>query len=232
MSPSLYDIALTRGDGRPATLGEYRGQVLLIVNVASRCGLTPQYTGLEALYRSHHGRGLQVLGFPCNDFAAQEPGSEAEILAFCASTHGVGFPLFAKLRINSAPRHALYAALIEAQPRSRPSGSDQLRSALAQHGLLTAGETDVMWNLTSRSSSSAATARCWRGSRPTWRPTIRRCWRRSSRRSNRRRSADSGGLAEAAILAGLRVVEIAGWSAGLAVDGRSMDCTRRRSACR
>ena len=143
---SLYDIALTSLDGQSATLAGYRGQVLLIVNVASKCGLTPQYTGLESLYQQQRERGLQVLGFPCNDFAAQEPGSEAEIQSFCEVNYGVSFPLFAKLRINSAPRHPLYAALIAAQPQAQPSGSDKLRGTLAQHKLLPAHETDVMWN--------------------------------------------------------------------------------------
>jgi len=146
MTTSLYDIPLTRLDGVPTSLAEHRGQVLLIVNVASKCGLTPQYAGLEALYRHQRARGLQVLGFPCNDFAAQEPGSEAEIQAFCESAYHVSFPLFGKLHINSAPRHPLYAALIAAQPQARPSGSDTLRSTLAQHKLLPAHETDVMWN--------------------------------------------------------------------------------------
>ena len=146
MTTSLYDIALTRLDGAPTTLAEHRGQVLLIVNVASKCGLTPQYTGLESLYQQQRERGLQVLGFPCNDFAAQEPGTEAEIQSFCEANYSVSFPLFAKLRINSQPRHPLYAALIAEQPQARPSGSDKLRSTLAQHKLLPAHDSDVMWN--------------------------------------------------------------------------------------
>ncbi len=146
MAASLYDIPLTRLDGEPTNLGAYRGQVLLIVNVASKCGLTPQYSGLESLYRRQHERGLQVLGFPCNDFAAQEPGSDAEIQAFCDTSYQVSFPLFGKLRINSAPRHPLYAALIEAIPQARPSGSTTLRSTLAEHKLLPPNASDVTWN--------------------------------------------------------------------------------------
>ena len=126
MRTSLYDIPLERLDGGRATLGAYRGQVLLIVNVASKCGLTPQYAGLEALHDRLAARGLQVLGFPCNDFAAQEPGSADEIQSFCTTNYGVSFPLFAKLRINSTPRHPLYATLIDAQPVARPSGDDKL----------------------------------------------------------------------------------------------------------
>lgn len=146
MTDSIYDIPLTRLSGEPATLGAYRGQVLLIVNVASKCGLTPQYAGLESLYRRQREKGLQVLGFPCNDFAAQEPGSEAEIRSFCDTHYDVTFPLFAKLRINSAPRHPLYAALIAAVPQALPSGSDTLRNTLAQHKLLPPEPSDVMWN--------------------------------------------------------------------------------------
>lgn len=146
MTVSLYDIPLTRLDGTPTTLGDWRGQVLLIVNVASKCGLTPQYGALESLQRQLQGRGLQVLGFPCNDFAAQEPGSEAEIQAFCDTQYQVSFPLFSKVRINSTPRHPLYAALIAAQPSARPSGSGTLRETLARHQLLPPNDSDVTWN--------------------------------------------------------------------------------------
>ncbi|CAN7759439.1 redoxin domain-containing protein [Pseudorhodoferax sp. LjRoot39] len=146
MSNSLYTIALQRLDGSAATLADYRGQVLLIVNVASKCGLTPQYTGLEALYERYQPRGLQVLGFPSNDFGAQEPGSAEEIASFCSANYGVRFPMFSKLQVNSAPRHPLYAELIAAQPVARESGSDQLRQTLAKHGLLPRHEGDVTWN--------------------------------------------------------------------------------------
>jgi glutathione peroxidase len=146
MTTALLDITLERLNGDAATLGDYRGQVLLIVNVASKCGLTPQYGGLEALYELYAPRGLQVLGFPCNDFGAQEPGSAQEIEAFCSANYGVRFPMFGKMRVNSAPRHPLYAALIAAQPVARPSGNDKLQQTLAQHGLLPEHEGDVMWN--------------------------------------------------------------------------------------
>lgn len=146
MSTSLYDIPLHRLNGEACTLQGLKHQVLLIVNVASKCGLTPQYTGLESLYQRYKDQGLQVLGFPCNDFAGQEPGSEAEIQSFCDTQYDVHFPLFAKLRINSEPRHPLYAALIAAQPKAMPSGSDQLLRTLGQHGLLPKHESDVTWN--------------------------------------------------------------------------------------
>ena len=146
MNPSFYAISLQRLNGDAATLAEHTGQVLLIVNVASKCGLTPQYTGLEQLHERYAERGLRVLGFPCNDFGAQEPGTEAEIQDFCQTNYGVRFPMYAKLRINSAPRHALYAHLIAARPEAESSGNDTLQKTLAQHGLLPKHETDVMWN--------------------------------------------------------------------------------------
>jgi glutathione peroxidase len=132
--------------GDPATLADHEGDVLLIVNVASRCGLTPQYAGLERLHDRYRERGFKVLGFPCNDFAAQEPGNADEIRTFCDANYRVSFPLFAKLNINSEPRHPLYAALIEAHPAARPSGSGRLRETLAQHGLLPKRDSDVTWN--------------------------------------------------------------------------------------
>ncbi len=117
----LYDIALTRLDGSPSSLRDFAGKVLLAVNVASRCGLTPQYAGLQALYESLRGRGFEVLGFPCNQFGAQEPGTSAEIAEFCTSWYGVSFPMFSKLDVNGSARHPLYRALIAAQPGSADS---------------------------------------------------------------------------------------------------------------
>lgn len=146
MTTSLYDIALDTLRGQPTTLAPYRGQVLLIVNVASQCGLTPQYAGLETLFARYRDRGLQVLGFPCNDFASQEPGSAEEIEAFCTSKFGVQFPLFAKIAINSAPRHPLYAHLIAAQPTNTfPAGSDFVEK-LGQYNMLPKQADDVLWN--------------------------------------------------------------------------------------
>lgn len=102
MMRKLGDMALTRIDGSATTLGAYRGKVLLIVNVASKCGLTPQYTGLERLYEAKSPDGLEILGFPCNDFAGQEPGSEAEIATFCSTSYDVRFPLFSKIAVKGA----------------------------------------------------------------------------------------------------------------------------------
>src|SRR5688500_2106687 len=113
---SLYETTARRLDGSERDLGEFRGKVLLIVNVASRCGFTPQYSGLEALYRKYRDRGFAVLGFPCNQFGAQEPGTEAEIGAFCSSNYDVSFPMFARIEVNGDGAHPLYQHLKSAQP--------------------------------------------------------------------------------------------------------------------
>ena len=111
----FYDIAVRKIDGTEDLLGALRGKVTLAVNVASRCGLTPQYSGLEQLHRELAGEGFSVVGFPCNQFASQEPGSETEIAAFCKTTYDVSFPLSAKLEVNGARRHPLYAFLTSSE---------------------------------------------------------------------------------------------------------------------
>jgi glutathione peroxidase len=110
-SAPLHELAVTDIDGKAATLAPFKGRVLLVVNVASECGFTPQYRGLEALHAKYQAKGLSVLGFPCNQFGGQEPGSDAEIKTFCSTTFHVTFPLFAKIEVNGAHRHPLYAAL-------------------------------------------------------------------------------------------------------------------------
>ena len=109
--PTLHDFTARDISGADRSLGELAGKVALVVNVASKCGLTPHYAGLQKLYETHRERGLEVLGFPCNQFAGQEPGSEAEIEEFCSLRYGVEFPLFAKIEVNGAGRHPLYAWL-------------------------------------------------------------------------------------------------------------------------
>lgn len=111
MSSPLYDIPVNRIDGSQASLGDYAGRVLLVVNVASKCGLTPQYDGLEALYRTYKDKGLTVVGFPANNFMGQEPGTNEEIQDFCRLTYGVDFPMFAKISVKGDDRHPLYDAL-------------------------------------------------------------------------------------------------------------------------
>ena len=108
---SLYDIDVVTIDGRPQSLADYRGQVLLIVNVASRCGFTPQYAGLEELFQHYQDQGFNVLGFPCNQFGHQEPSSEAEIQQFCSTNYHVRFPMFAKIEVNGPAAHPLYQFL-------------------------------------------------------------------------------------------------------------------------
>ncbi len=108
---NIYDIPVTALDGTAATLEPYRGKVLLIVNVASKCGFTPQYEGLEALYRTYKDRGLVVLGFPCNQFMWQEPGDADAIKSFCTLKYGVTFPMFAKVDVNGRGTHPLYQHL-------------------------------------------------------------------------------------------------------------------------
>lgn len=113
---SLYDIEVKTIDGRGQTLRDYAGQALLVVNVASQCGFTPQYKGLESLYRRFRDRGFSVLGFPCDQFLHQEPGDEAEIKAFCGLTYDVTFPMFAKIDVNGPRAHPLYRHLTAAAP--------------------------------------------------------------------------------------------------------------------
>jgi glutathione peroxidase len=111
MNGSIYDIPITRIDGTETSLAEYKGKTLLIVNTASKCGLTPQYEGLNELYRKYKGRGLVVLGFPCNQFMNQEPGSEKQIAEFCKLNYDVHFPMFAKVIVNGPDAHPLYQVL-------------------------------------------------------------------------------------------------------------------------
>ncbi|MCC3246208.1 glutathione peroxidase [Methylocystis sp. WRRC1] len=113
---TLYDIEATTIDGATRSLRDYAGKALLVVNVASRCGFTPQYKGLEALYRKFADRGFVILGFPCNQFGAQEPGSESEIAAFCSTNYDVTFPMFAKIDVNGEKAHPLYRLLKHAAP--------------------------------------------------------------------------------------------------------------------
>jgi glutathione peroxidase len=113
---TLYGFSASLLDGRTVSLAEFKGSVLLIVNTASKCGFTPQYAGLEELYRANRDRGFTVLGFPCNQFGEQEPGSSEEIGAFCAQNYGVSFPIFARIDVNGPAAHPLYQFLKETRP--------------------------------------------------------------------------------------------------------------------
>ncbi|MFC4308202.1 glutathione peroxidase [Steroidobacter flavus] len=141
---NLYDIPVKRIEGTDATLAAYRGKVLLVVNVASKCGLTPQYEGLEKLYQDKRAQGLEVLGFPANNFKEQEPGSDAEISQFCSLTYDVHFPLFSKISVKGADQHPLYAALTRAQPAA--TGDGPFRERLKGYGIDTGAPGDVLWN--------------------------------------------------------------------------------------
>ena len=129
MTSPIYDIPVTTLDGKITTLAGYKGKPMLIVNTASECGFTPQYKGLEELHEAYGKRGLAVLGFPCNQFGGQEPGSDAEIAAFCERNYGVTFPMFSKIDVNGDATHPLFAFLKKAKP-----------------GLL--GSEGIKWNFT------------------------------------------------------------------------------------
>jgi glutathione peroxidase len=145
MTGSIYDISVTRADGGKATLSDYSGKVMLIVNVASKCGFTRQYDGLEALNRTFHDQGLAVLGFPANDFGQQEPGSDAEIQDFCRLTYGVDFPVFAKIEVTGPHKHPLYAMLTGEQPKATFKPGSKMLGHLTQNGK-TAQPTEIGWN--------------------------------------------------------------------------------------
>jgi glutathione peroxidase len=122
---SVHDIPLTTLSGDPATLAEHKGKLLLLVNVASKCGLTPQYEGLERLQKRYGGDGFSVLGFPCNQFGGQEPGSNEEIAEFCSATYGVTFPMYDKLEVNGPGRHPLYDELTRTADEAGEAGDVQ-----------------------------------------------------------------------------------------------------------
>jgi glutathione peroxidase len=117
-----YDISLRTLDGKASSLSDYRDKAVLIVNVASKCGLTPQYTGLQALYDRYAARGFSVLGFPCNQFGAQEPGTPEQISEFCSANYGVTFPLFEKIAVNGPDRHPLYVELTKVADAAGKAG--------------------------------------------------------------------------------------------------------------
>ena len=146
MGNDLYGISAKRIDGSDAKLGDYKGEVLLIVNVASKCGLTPQYADLEKVYETYHGKGFEVLGFPANEFAGQEPGSNGEIAQFCEAKFGVKFPMFEKIVVKGEGQHPLYKHLIEKHPKAEANADSQLRKILDKNGLGPKNDTDIMWN--------------------------------------------------------------------------------------
>ncbi len=125
MTSTLYDIEFQTAEGETTTLDAYRDKVVLVVNVASKCGLTPQYADLQELQQSYADRGFSVVGFPCNQFNGQEPGTDAEIQEFCSTTFGVDFPVFSKIEVNGEGRHPLYSELAEVPDAAGEAGDVQ-----------------------------------------------------------------------------------------------------------
>jgi glutathione peroxidase len=154
MTKPIYAISAPRIDDAAASLGDYAGKVMLIVNVASKCGLTPQYDGLEKLYATYRDKGLVVLGFPANNFDGQEPGTNEDIQSFCRSVYGVDFPMFGKISVRGDDKAPLYDILTSAQPK-RTLNATPKPGAVAKQG-----EKDVRWNfekfLVSRSGDVVA----------------------------------------------------------------------------
>lgn len=145
MANPIQSIPLETISGTPATLGDHAGKVVLVVNVASKCGLTPQYDGLEALYRTYKDKGLVVAGFPANDFAGQEPGSNDEIAEFCRTNFSVDFPMYAKIPVTGPDAHPLYKALTSS---GVPLTGDRpaFEQMLAGHGITATAAPEVLWN--------------------------------------------------------------------------------------
>jgi glutathione peroxidase len=144
MAESLYDIPLKRIDGTATRLDSFRGKVLLIVNVASKCGLTPQYTGLETLYEAKRKQGFEILAFPANDFAGQEPGTDEQIASFCSTIYNVQFPLFSKVTVKGSAQHPLYHKLTAEKPEA--VGAGPMREKLKGYGKDTGEPGEVLWN--------------------------------------------------------------------------------------
>lgn len=142
---AIQDIPLTTITGAPASLRDHDGNVLLVVNVASKCGLTPQYTALEQVYERYRDQGFAVLGFPANNFGAQEPGTNEEIVEFCTTNFSVAFPMFSKISVVGEDQHPLYGALTAAAPRAA-GDPDAFRERLAGFGMTPNQDPDVLWN--------------------------------------------------------------------------------------
>ena len=146
MHNDILNTDVTTIDGVSTTLEPWRGNVLLIVNVASKCGLTPQYEQLENIHKAWRDQGFAVLGFPCNQFLGQEPGSEDEIKTFCSTTYGVTFPMFSKIDVNGDNRHPLYQKLIDAAPTAVAPEASGFYERMASKGRAPLYPDDILWN--------------------------------------------------------------------------------------
>lgn len=142
---AIQEIPLKTLRGADTSLKDYAGKALLIVNVASKCGLTPQYEGLEKLYSDYKGKGLEILGFPANDFGAQEPGTNEEIETFCTTNFGVDFPMFDKVVATGPDKHPLYDALTKAIP-TKTGDADAMRERFKGYGMTPTQDPEVLWN--------------------------------------------------------------------------------------
>jgi glutathione peroxidase len=140
----INEIKFNRMDGAASTLEDYAGDVLLVVNVASQCGLTPQYAGLQELYAELHDQGFSVLGFPANNFGGQEPGTDDEIATFCETNYHVTFPVFSKISVLGDDQHPLYEALTNSVPTA--AGKDAMRDRFRGFGMTPTEDPDVLWN--------------------------------------------------------------------------------------
>ena len=146
MSNKIYEIPVRRIDGRETTLAEFEGKTLLVVNVASKCGLTPQYEGLESLYKEYKDQGFEVLGFPANNFLAQEPGTNDEIQEFCEHNYGVSFPLYQKISVKGDDQHLLYHHLTDENGVADIANGSEFEEKLAGFGQERTKPNDVLWN--------------------------------------------------------------------------------------
>jgi len=142
---NVQNIPVNTIDGKPSSLKDFAGSVLLVVNVASKCGLTPQYEALEKIYEEKKDKGFAVLGFPANNFGAQEPGSNAEIAEFCSLTYSVKFPMFEKISVVGDDQHPLYKELTSSAPRAQ-GDPDAFRDRLKGFGMTPNQDPDVLWN--------------------------------------------------------------------------------------
>lgn len=145
MAEKIYDIPVKTIDGEETNLGKYKGEVLLLVNVASKCGLTPQYEGLQKIYGEYKDKGFEILGFPANNFLGQEPGTEEEIKEFCSSNYNVEFPLFSKISVKGGDQHELYKYLTETKQETDVNDG-ALEENLKGYGSVRSAPNEILWN--------------------------------------------------------------------------------------
>lgn len=143
---TIYDFKMKKIDGKDTSLEEFKGKVTLIVNVASKCGLTPQYEGLTKLYKQYKDKGLEILGFPANEFLGQEPGTDEEIQQFCTLNYNVDFPIFQKIVVKGEGQHPLYNFLTQNKPDAVQKEGGKLLKILEEKGLLSGMPNDIKWN--------------------------------------------------------------------------------------